>query len=65
MFGFGSKNKNKKTAQENQRILNNVMEWIDEEKEKNMKIFDAKGSDWQNAEKKINWVREIYKKMNS
>lgn len=59
------KKKPKSDADKNQRILDNIVEFIDSEKQINMQIFEKKGDGRQIAEFKINFIRELYKKMNS
>ena len=59
------KRKPKSDAAKNQKILDNIMEWIEVEKNKCVKIIEEKGSMAQQATVRINFIREIYKKMNS
>ena len=59
------KKKPKSDSEHNQKILDNIMEWIDSEKQINMKILEQKGEGAKIATVKINFIREIYKKMNS
>lgn len=61
------KKKPKSDSEHNQRILDNIMKWIDSEKQINMQILEQKGGGegTKIATVKINFIREIYKKMNS
>jgi len=66
MFGK-FKRKNKSLQKENQKKLDNVMKFIETEKETNMKILETKGADSQTAiaKIKIDFIRVLYQKINA
>ena len=59
------KKKSTDTTKDNQKILDNIMEFIDEQKEKNLILLEKGGQPAKIAKDKIDFIREIYKNMNS
>lgn len=59
------KRKNKSAQKQNQKILDNVMKFIETEKETNMKILETQGADSQTAKIKIDFIRGLYQKINA
>ena len=55
---------NEQTIINNQKILDNIMNLINEETEKNIIIIQEKKPGYKEARQKIDFIREIYKKMN-
>jgi len=61
---FKKNTPNEKTAQKNERIIHSIVDFIDVEVEKNTKLIETKSPGFQEAVKKINFIREIYKLVN-
>jgi len=59
------KKKPKGDADSNQRILDNIREFIEKQKEINTPLISKGGVQGQQAVFKIDFIRELYKKMNS
>ncbi len=59
------KKSTKDTTKDNQKILDNIMEFIDKQKEKNLILLEKGGQPAKTAKDKIDFIREIYKNMNS
>ena len=59
------KKKSTDTTKDNQKILDNIMEFIDEQKEKNLILLEKGGQPAKTAKDKIDFIREIYKNMNA
>jgi len=59
------KKKPKGDAESNQRILDNILEFIEEQKEIYNPLISKGGVQGQQAVLKIDFIRELYKKMNS
>jgi len=52
-------------TKDNQKIIDNIMEFIDEQKEKNLILLEKGGQPAKTAKDKLDFIREIYKNMNS
>lgn len=52
-------------TKDNQKIIDNIMEFIDEQKEVNLILLEKGGQPAKTAKDKIDFIREIYKNMNA
>ena len=68
-MGLSNVFKKRKTTtnndKDNQKILDNIMEFIDEQKKKNLILLEKGGQPAKTAKDKIDLIREIYKNMNA
>ena len=62
---FKRKNKARQKLKANQKIVDNVMKFIETEKETNMKILETRGAGSQTAKIKIDFIRVLYQKINA
>jgi len=61
---FKSKTVDEKAALQNQKILDNIMAFMETETDKNLELVSAKNTGWVEARKRVDFIRDIYKIMN-